>query len=259
LQSDDVITLIDVFRENLSELENEVTALSTIKTVLQIFITRLSESVKINIKPDLLSDDTIVKIVDSLTLSKINFKEEKSMEELNKANESLGKLLDKSVRIIYLPPATVASSQFTGENPEDVAGGRLNEFIRATELHKLKPDLRMYGFNNPCPKDNQSTYGYEFWVTIPEDMVVPDSLEKKQFEGGLYAAHCIKMGDFEEWKLFSEWIINNDNYTYDCREPLGMHGSLEEHLNVYNFFQKNKEKAEFIQLDLLIPIKEKLL
>ncbi|MEG2290190.1 MAG: effector binding domain-containing protein [Clostridium sp.] len=255
LQEDDAVTALEVFNENLEAINGEITALTTIKSILQTFIAGLSENANLNISSDLFNDDSVMKIIDSLTLSKINFKEERSMEELNKANEKLSKL--KNVRIIYLPPSTVASSHFIGGNPEGVSGDVLNDFIRNCSLHKIKPDLRIYGFNNPCPKDTQEGYGYEFWVTIPHDMDVPESLEKKYFDGGLYAAHCIKMGDFNEWQLIYDWIANNDEYTFDIREPLGMSGSLEEHLNAYTFYEKNKADAEFKQVDLLIPIKLK--
>jgi len=65
------------------------------------------------------------------------------------------------------------------------------------------------------------------------------------------------MGDFNEWKLIYDWVGNNDEYTFDNREPLGMGGSLEEHLNAYTFYQTDKENADFNQVDLLIPIKTK--
>ena len=42
------------------------------------------------------------------------------MSDLNKANEILDKSLN--VRIILLPPCTVAAYQFVGENPEEQAG-----------------------------------------------------------------------------------------------------------------------------------------
>jgi len=40
------------------------------------------------------------------------------------------------------------------------------------------------------------------WVTIPEEMDVPEPIVKKRFEGGLYAAHMIPFGAFEEWAGF---------------------------------------------------------
>jgi len=43
----------------------------------------------------------------------------------------------------------------------------------------------------------------------------------------------------------------------DAREPFRMNGCLEEHLNTYSYFAGDEEAAQFIQLDLLTPIKAK--
>ena len=246
--------VVEVFQESMSELDDEITALQTIRDILRLFVVRLNSLSHTHIKPDMLDDAEMMSVIQTLSLSKINFKEECSMDDLNKANAILSTL--KNVRIIHLPPCTVAASHYFGENPEDNAGKLLSEFIRRIELQKIKPDLRMYGFNNPCPVGNE-TYGYEFWVTIPDDLDVPAQLQKKHFEGGLYAAHCIKMGDFHEWELLNQWVMNNREYEYDAREPLGMNGWLEEHLNAYSYFAGDEMAAKFVQLDLLIPIKAK--
>ena len=246
--------IVEVFQESIDELDSEITALKTIRDILRILIARLNVTTNINIKLDMLDDSEIIKVIQTLSLSKINFKEEHSMDDLNKANETLSTL--KNVRILHLPPCTVVSSHYFGENPEDVAGKAIAEFVRSTKLQKIKPDLRMYGFNNPSPKGNE-TYGYEFWVTIPDDLDVPAPLQKKHFAGGLYAAHCIKMGDFNEWQLLGKWVENSTEYEYDAREPFGMGGCLEEHLNAYSYFEVDEKVAKFIQLDLFTPIKTK--
>jgi len=244
--------IVEVFQESINEIDEEITALQTIREILHMFVIKLNSSSKTKIKINMLEDDEVISVIQTLSLSKINFKEDRSMDDLRKANETLSTL--KNVRIIYLPPATVASSHFIGSNPEDNAGIPFDDFIRNSGLAKIKPDLRVYGFNNPCPKGDE-TYGYEFWVTIPDDMNVPSPLKKKKFKGGLYAAHCIKMGDFHEWQLLSKWVHENGEYVYEAREPLGMDGSIEEHLNAYSYYTCDKETANFIQLDLLIPVR----
>lgn len=244
---------LQILRENISELNEEINALSTIRDLLNIFISRLNESIRDKICLDLLEDSELIKVIDALSLSKLNLKEERSMDELNNAKKVIESKMD--IRIVYLPPATVAASQYTGENPEDISGDRLRSFIKLVNLPSVKPDFRVYGFNNPSPQEGQEHYGYEFWATIPDDMEVQAPLEKKQFAGGLYAAHCIKMGDFHEWKEFVEQIERNPEYKIDCREPYGMHGSLEEHINAFSYY--TDEIHEYIQLDLLIPIKKK--
>lgn len=247
-------SIIEIFQENINELDDEIIALQTIRDILHLFITKLNSTAHTRIKLDLLDDAELMSVIHTLSLSKINFKEEHSMDDLNKANDTLSTL--KNVRILYLPPCTVAASHYFGENPEEHAGARLDQFAKGIELHKIKPDVRIFGFNNPSPVGNE-TYGYEFWVTIPDDLEVPAGLQKKQFGGGLYAAHCIKMGDFHEWQLLAKWIENNNEYAYDAREPYGMHGSLEEHLNAHSYYAGEEKAASFIQLDLLIPIKAK--
>ncbi len=245
---------LNVMKENIEELNNEINALSTIRNILNVFVSHLNEKINKGLSLDLLEDSEIVEIVNTLSLSKSNLKEDFSMEKLNETQKVMDSKMD--IRIIYLPPVTVASSQFIGENPEDNAGEQLNSFIENSKLFEIKKDSRVYGFNNPSPKKDQQFYGYEFWVTIPDDMQVNAPLEVKKFEGGLYAAHCIKMGDFHEWKSFCECIKNNEEYEIEHRDPLGMNGCLEEHLNAFSYY--TGLIPEFSQIDLLIPIKKKI-
>lgn len=247
--------IVEILQANIFALDNDITALTTIRNVLYRFISHINNHDGANITLNLLDDREIIKVVESLSLTKIEFKEKCSMDDLNKANEILE--AHKNVRIIYLPPTTIASSHFIGANPESGASKQLDDFVRSVDLQKVKPDLRVYGFNNPCPQDDSDIYGYEFWVTIPDDMELHGPILKKHFEGGLYAAYCISMGDFHEWQTFYEWICNNDTYEFDKREPSGMNGTMEEHLNAFTYYQTNREQAKFNQIDLLIPIKMK--
>jgi len=250
------VKIIEIFQENIKELNNEISALNTIRDVLRIFTERLKESTGRNIKLNLLEDADIIKVIEPLTLSKIKFKEEKSMGELNKANETLDKL--KNVRVILLPPCTVASYHFIGENPEENAGAVMDKFVRESKLYEKKPDSKMFGFNHPNPSPNRTHYGYEIWVTIPEDMEVPAPLVKKQFNGGLYAAHTIKFPDFHEWQLLVKWVEDNDKFSANYSE-LGdeiMSGCLEEHLNwVYSSHMGWPQNGIDGHIDLLLPIK----
>lgn len=255
INNDTVGNILEVLCANLKGVNEEIHALTTIKMVLEQLISYLH--INNHIPYDLFEQDDLIKSIQDLPLSKTKLKEESvKMENLHKADYAIKKLKEDDVRIIYLPPCVVASAEYIGESPEDIAGKMLNNFVRAHELIKIKPDLRVFGFNNPCPTKVGEPYGYEVWVTIPEEMNVPMPLKKKYFEGGLYASHCIKMGNFEEWKLITEWVESSNEYIYEKREPFGMNGSLEEHLNTYMYYTEEKELAQFRQLDLLIPIKK---
>lgn len=252
---DDVAQLeaLNILKENMDTLTDEINALDTVRDILRVFVSRLDESIRKKVRLDLLEDSELLKVADALNPSKISLKEDHSMEELNNVNQTLGRRLD--IRILYLPPSTVAASQYTGANPEEMAGDALRGFIESVDLTAVKPDFRIYGFNNPSPQAGQEFYGYELWATIPEDMQVPPPLVKKHFAGGLYAAHCIKMGDFHEWGTFYDQLSKSEEYAIEEREPFGMGGSLEEHLNAFSFY--TGREAEVKQLDLLIPVKVK--
>ncbi len=252
LENNDVLKAIDAFQEKLLEIDEETESLNTVRSIVEMLIDHLQRNENLTLSIDMLNDEDVVKILDSSTLLKNNLKEKKTMSDLSKASEKLTKV--DNVRIIHIPPFTVASS-YSGvcKEPERKASAMLKDFITESKLCDATKDLRVFGFNNPSPKADED-YGYEFWVTIPSDFEVSAPLVKKHFEGGLYAAHCIKMGNFHEWQLFVQWMIESDNYAYDAREPMGMDGSLEEHLNAYNFYKDSEE--DFIQLDLLIPIKK---
>lgn len=245
---------LEILQDNLAQMQEEIAALATVRDVLSSLVLRLGESVAGKAKPDLLEDTELMEIVHVLTPPKTNLKEEHSMSDLAKAQEVLEAKMD--IRIVYLPPATVASYQYAGENPEDTAGPMIYSFIRETNLPDRKPDFRLYGFNNPSPQAGQREYGYEFWVTIPDDMQVKEPFKKMNFSGGLYAAHCIKMGDFQEWETFINVLQKQEEYEIEWREPYGMGGCLEEELNIYTRIRESgKQGAD--QLDLLTPIRRK--
>lgn len=261
LQSADARIAIEAFERNLVDIEDEITALSTIRNVIKAFIEHLNLGSAIFALPD---DEGLLEIVDSLTVSKINFKEEKSMEQLNHASEKLNKLEDKDVRIVYLPPMTVAAAYASGEGCEGKAGDMITNFVQESGLLKIKPDARSFGFD--CSKGaavlGEPSHVYEMWVSIPDHLEIPAPLVKRTFDGGLYAAHVLRAWDFEDWRLLREWVNANNKYDNDWGAPRWISPEtvagqgFEETLNFYNFVQKGG-KMEDLQLDLLFPIKEK--
>ena len=180
------------------------------------------------------------------------------MDELNRASESLSKLEDKNVRIIYLPPMIVAAAHVSGKfewgvGPE--ATSKIEQFVWETDLLKIKPDARGMGFD--CSDDNlkirigAKSTSYEAWVSIPDDMEVKAPLVKKSFSGGMYAAHVLRDWNFaQDWRLLTEWVKASDKYEEADGLPY-----FEEVLNYYNLMQ-NGAKMEDTQLDLLLPIRE---
>lgn len=253
LDDTDQIKTLEIVQKNLSELNEEIGALTTIRDILQTLVSRLDEGIRKKIHLELLEDTELIDVIHVLNPPKSNLKEEHSMEELAKASKILETKMN--FRIVYLPPATVSAIQYTGDNPEDVVKEKIYTFIKESDLLTLKPDFRLYGFNNPSPQEGQKEYGYEFQVTIPDDLEVKEPFCKKKFEGGLYAAHCINFPNFNEWETFINLLMHDEEYEIDWREPMGMGGCLEEELNIYTHILNGAKKAD--QLDLLIPVKRR--
>ncbi len=254
----DAVTAIEVFQQNLSELDGEIAALSTIRSILSRFVNELQKAADIQIHRLITQDDFVIDALESLSLISINFKEDRAMDKLKDAETHLSKLTD--VRIVYLPPATVAAAHYIGDEPEYQAGLLMSKFVRDTNLCKIKPDLRHYGFNHPNPVDETGSHGYEMWVTIPDEIEVPPYLTKKHFAGGLYAAHMIPMGNFNEWEWLLDWVNKSKKYEFagDMQDQEHMCGLLEEHLNYVNHVLLDNTEPEDLQLDLLMPIRERL-
>lgn len=252
----DTLKAIEMFRQNISEIDTQINSLYTIRKILKRFVDDLSSKTGVSLRLDLLNDDNFLSGLISSSSQK-DEKEKDIMDELQNADKHLKKL---NVRIVYLPPSTVASYQFEGDDPEDKVHTVINNFVKKNNLTKIKPDLRHYGFNAPNPVDESGRHGYEMWVTIPDDFEVEQPLQKKHFAGGLYAAHMIEMGAFEEWNWLFEWVSKNEKYEADFKGGHEiMYGLLEEQLNYINRLNVpvGSGTNEGMQLDLLFPIKEK--
>lgn len=259
LKDESQLQALQIMRENIAELDEEITSLEKIRSILKAFAERLDRSVKLRSRIDLLEDSELNEVVSTLCLPKTLLKESAGMAELNKAEEILNK--DFDVRIVLLPPFTVASYHYIGENPEENVGDNLSRFVQESRLYEIKPDSRMFGFNHPNPGvRDDGLYGYEAWVTIPDDMEVAEPFVKKKFEGGLFAVHTIKFPEFHYWQELGKWAENNDIYEPDWSE-LGfevMGGCLEEHLNwVYSAHANWPENGIDGQLDLMLPVRKK--
>lgn len=243
---------VEILRQRIGEVEAEMRSLEAIRQVLTMFVERIGAA---NAHAALLGDETLMAAVDALGLSNVTLKERVIMSEINHAEKEQWRGLN--VRIVMLPPMTVAAFHYIGENCEDHAGAMAEEFIRQSRLYDRKPDSRMLGFNHPNPTQENPVYGYEYWVSIPEEMDVPAPGVKKQFAGGLYAAHAIEFPNFHEWQWLLDWAENSPEWR-PAPSDAGledMFGSMEEHLNwVWAIHHDRMNTGATKKLDLLLPV-----
>ena len=254
---------VAIFTQNIRELDEEITALATVKSLLSRFVAELREKADVDLK--LLEDDAVFSVINALSFSEnlIKEKEKMTMENLNKTSEDLMKMSDNDVRIVYLPPMTVAAAYADIEDAEGNTMNAISKFVTESGLLAIKPDLRSFGFD--CSPEFQGIGApskiFESWVSIPDDMEIPAPLVKRKFNGGLYAAHVLRDWDFQDWRRLAEWVEASEKYDNDCGSPrweskeTKAGQGLEEILNFYNYVQNSQ--TERMQLDLLFPIKKK--
>jgi DNA-binding transcriptional MerR regulator len=255
LNNQNAAEIIEIFKQNINELDEQITALSTVKSIL-------SRLVDLNL--DLLNDKSVLAAASSLSFSenkiinnvKGNVAMEKmNVENLNKAHETLNKLKrsDGQVRIIYVPPMTVSVDNNANPTDEEKA---VKEKL-GKELVKIKPDVRLFAVFHCSIEDlkDLDTQSDEGWASIPDDMELPAFLTKKTFEGGLYAAHLVRNGSeaLEDVRFLAEWISASENYEFDDERL-----SFAEFLNYYNWMPNHEENAkrDDSQSDMLLPIKK---
>ncbi len=151
-----------------------------------------------------------------------------------------------------LKPVRVAYYRYIGKCPEGKAWKVLLEWIRKVGLDQGDCKMRIFGFDSPPPPPEfipgETEYGYEFMVTIDEDLVVDDeNVKTKVFSGGRYAVMSISNVDgngiMNGWERFKKWLSAS-------KYLMGTHQWLEEHLSF------SDENSESMKIDLYMPLSE---
>ncbi len=258
LQCKSASPLIDMFCRQLAEVDDEITALSTIRDIFNGFLERLREATNEAIPALLLDDPAILlEAVDALTIQETAPKQEKTADDLAVVDEHLNRLTKRDVRIVTLPPMRVLSFHSVGEAPELVSDTAVQEFLGSTAFAKTCPASRHFGFNH----DEGGLHGYERWLTLPDGVNIPENIPVKTFPGGLYAVTCTMMGEWERWEMLLKYFDEHERYEASMNGTTAMGGLLEEHLNYWNWYEEPglsmEENDRTKQVDLYLPIRKK--
>lgn len=248
---------INIFKENISELQNEITALETIKSALKIYVAKIEEIAAVRLRPNLLTDDSVMKLAESLSLIQRNVKENKTMDELNRASETLNRTRQNLVRIVYRATETVAKMWCEEcDPPGEKAKNIMEKFIRDAGLFKRKPDFKVFSYG-----DGDGSW---FLVTIPENLKVSAPFVKAQFTGGLWAVVTVTQENNDGWaiidELYGDWqnINNKGIYKNDQLSGKPRHEVYFNPLNISNLKNTDLFNTVFNReyLDIYIPVKE---
>lgn len=149
-----------------------------------------------------------------------------------------------------LEPFKVAYYTAYSKTPENDAFKVIKSWAKKNGMLSDNRGCRVFGFDAPDSKPGDEVYGYEAWITIPEDFIFEDDKVKtKQVEGGLYAVTSTTIGEIvSTWDRFREWIKMS-------KYGLGNHQFLEEHLP-FDEWDKFKSQQDY-KIDLYMPLTEK--
>jgi DNA gyrase inhibitor GyrI len=117
-----------------------------------------------------------------------------------------------AIRLVDLEPMHVIAACGYGDNPELQAWDMILDFAAEHDLEPWDRTHRFFGFNNPEPTPDSSTYGYEQWMTIADEVdSAATPLEIKEVPGGRYATlriHGLEtIGD--AWDHLVRWCENH--------------------------------------------------
>jgi len=157
------------------------------------------------------------------------------------------------VRLERLKKMHVASFHAVSDTPEEDAWKKLETWAKSKGLFKKTTEARVFG-RNTYPTKNPEPHGYEFLMTIEENVEAEGDVKIKEIPGGLYAV--LRFTDLNNigkaWEKLWTWIKESKHEHVGWKK--GEHGwctSYEEHLTWY----ERKPPEEWV-FDLWVDLKK---
>ncbi len=241
-------SVVGTLQRHLEDTKHETEELKALRVVLEHLIEVVksrSNIFEVFECLDITDNSAVLELKNAL---QITLSERDNIMSENSSYSKIG-----NVRIVSLPKMIFACYRAESATPENDCGAVVNKLILENSLHE-KYGFRHFGFNNPSPQEGSPIYGYEMWIAVPEDFVVPEPFYRKEFSGGLFASVTTQMTIIgERWRQLSDWVMNNQKYEMDWN-PDADRICLEECIDYVGFYSDETDESDK-QLDLLTPIK----
>jgi DNA gyrase inhibitor GyrI len=160
------------------------------------------------------------------------------------------------VKIVQLPRFRAAAFHVKeSATPEHDAWEQLEAWARPRGFFYNPTEYQIYGRNNPSPLEQCVLRGYEFWVTIPDDYKLDDSVSDVSFPGGLYAAVQSKgIPDMiQNYEKIFDWIKASGLYTPDY--PDGYDYEHAPGLELEHNLAPQLEGEDALLMEVYVPIR----
>ncbi len=248
--SDELSCAVDALQRHLEATRHEAEELNALSLVLERLIKAVESRNKLSEVFDYLDVPDNAAISELKSALQITLSERDNIVQDNSGYSKIG-----NVRIVSLPKMVMACYRAEGSAPEKDCADVVNKLIVENSLYE-KYGFRHFGFNNPDPQEGSPVYGYEMWVVVPEDFIVPGPFRRKEFPGGLFASIPTQMTVIgERWGQLWDWVMNNKKYEVDWNPDIDRR-YFEECIDYISFNSEETDENDK-QLDLLAPIKPK--
>ncbi|NMC12823.1 MAG: GyrI-like domain-containing protein [Chloroflexi bacterium] len=164
--------------------------------------------------------------------------------------------MSTDVQFVKLPAFRVASALGFGEQPETIAWRKIISWMRAQALLDDLKERRFFGFNNPNPSPGSPNYGYEQWVTIPENVRAEEGIKIFDFPGGYFATLACellhigeKWGELVNWQAGSNYRMAQNQCLEECLTP-------EVFINAPEDLQFTLENVGKVKMKIYLPLIE---
>ncbi|MCL2775819.1 MAG: MerR family transcriptional regulator [Oscillospiraceae bacterium] len=242
-KDDNMTSLIQTFMDKLNSLDNEISALTELRRIIDDFLHKMMiNGIKKISAITLLYEETEKRLV------QVPDDENLTFEQLSQASRKVLKLHD--VRIIRLMPSRMLTSQYK-------SGG-----IAALDADKMQNLFAEYDFI-PQPGLRNCFYRKEtddewiMMIKIPDDYENNTPYTDEEFTGGLFAVASSFMEDMDDtFILLKDWIAKSGDFEIDTNvneDGIFLRKEMIEEILPYDI----AEKLNRYQQDIFIPVKNK--
>jgi ketosteroid isomerase-like protein/effector-binding domain-containing protein len=130
-----------------------------------------------------------------------------------------------NIRFVSTGPLRAVVFQAVGSQPEPEAFGQLADWAGPLGLLEEPSTFLLLGRNNPPPSPEGGEYGYEYMLTIPDDVDVPEGIKTAEVPPAEYAVTRANLHNMTaKWEWLYRWA---EEHAYTVTG----HG-FEEHLTI---------------------------
>ncbi|HNY61011.1 MAG TPA: effector binding domain-containing protein [Caldisericia bacterium] len=156
------------------------------------------------------------------------------------------KPMEKEIKEIKLDKMRVAHCRALSASPENDSWKIMKEWVTKNGILDL-PGTKIFGFDNPCPEPDRSFYGFEHWVTVPDDVEPSSGVGIKEVEGGDYLILSSRLEDISE--NYKRLFRGFDKRKIDCREAPWIQELI--------FDKEDPDNQDLMELVLYAPFKRR--